>query len=60
MRKFFFFLIRHTKEGMDQAFSKTSERLRSADAVPLKSLHLKLCETYMEQAPLGHLESTVN
>lgn len=50
----------HTHEAINQAFSQTSERLRSSDAVTIHSLHTTLRVTHGGAAGVAILKSTGN
>lgn len=50
----------HTHEDIDQAFSNTSERLRSADAVFLNDVHAELRCSYGGETTVVHWRSVIN
>lgn len=55
-----FLPVAQTHEDIDQAFSRTSERLRSEDSVTLAEFHGALKRAYNGCVHVVHIKSTVN
>ena len=55
-----FLPVGHTHEDIDQAFSKTSERLKLNNAITLDDLHEQLSFCYGEEAKVQQLRRLVN
>lgn len=55
-----FLPVGHTHEDIDQAFSRTSDRLRCNDAVTLNDLHSELRTVYNDQTTVGQMKNVVN
>ncbi|MEM9681301.1 MAG: hypothetical protein AAF901_13340, partial [Bacteroidota bacterium] len=55
-----FLPIGHTHEDIDQAFSATSKRLRSNNAITLEDLHNELRQTYNEKTVVISMQGVIN
>jgi len=55
-----FLPVGHTHEDIDQAFSRTSERLRSQNAVTLDDLNHELRASYRGSSAVTHLKNIAN
>lgn len=55
-----FLPIGHTHEDIDQTFSRTSERLRSKDAVTMKELKSELSNVYNSRTTVGDMDKIAN
>lgn len=55
-----FLPVGHTHEDVDQAFSSTSSRLRTHDAITLADLHRELRQTYSGNVKVEHMKRIVN
>ncbi len=55
-----FLPVGHTHEDIDQTFSRTSDRLRSNNAITLGELHEELRHTYNEHTVVGSMSNVIN
>lgn len=55
-----FLPVGHTHEDIDQSFSTTSTRLRTAQAITLSDLHAELRQCYNNRTSVEHIDSMVN
>lgn len=55
-----FLPVGHTHEDVDQLFSRTSERLRSHDAVTMQEMHEQLRAVYNSKTTVRHMKYVAN